>query len=631
MSGGGLWKDGWTPRLEGCDAVIIVPPFGELHYPSLGVHVLQACVAARGRRVGVLYANLLFAAAFGGRQYRIVASAFRGSFLGERLFARAAYGVAALGENAEAMFDHERLFGTRAAEAVYRDADQDVSGLIEDARHVEAHVPAWVETLAAHVAGLGAPVVGATTTFEQTGPAVALLAAIKRRAPATRVILGGANCEGEMAEGVSRIAPFADHVFSGECESAFPDFLDRLARGEAPGERILHGAPCQRMDAIPALDFDDYFEQRAAFLGDPAELGEAPQLSYETSRGCWWGQKHHCVFCGLNGEGMGFREKSPDKVISELGQLTNRYGVRDVMMTDNIMPNRYFASLIPRLPEELPGVSIFYEQKANLSLERLTALRAAGVRMIQPGIEALSTELLKLMRKGVSARQNLMLLRQARAVGISVIWNLLWGFAGETLRAYEETLALVRLIGHLQPPGGFWPVMIDRFSPYFTDPAQFGIRDLRPLPGYADFLPPGAPVDKLAYHFMGTAPCASREAPELMREIQQAVASWRGRWSAAAPPELRVGEHAGIFVLVDTRGLPETEPVELLDADAARRLLRAERFDASAAQLELIERNLAVHLDGWLQPLALADPAVLALLAAPSTAAAGRPLSLATA
>jgi len=82
---------------------------------------------------------------------------------------------------------------------------------------------------------------------------------------------------------------------------------------------------------------------------------------------------------------------------------------------------------------------------------------------------------------------------------------------------------------------------------------------------------------------------------------------------------------------VDTRGLPETEPVELLDADAARRLLRAERFDASAAQLELIERNLAVHLDGWLQPLALADPAVLALLAAPSTAAAGRPLSLATA
>ena len=39
-----------------------------------------------------------------------------------------------------------------------------------------------------------------------------------------------------------------------------------------------------------------------------------PQIPLETSRGCWWGMKHHCIFCGLNGKQMAFQDKSPDRV-----------------------------------------------------------------------------------------------------------------------------------------------------------------------------------------------------------------------------------------------------------------------------------------------------------------------------
>lgn len=615
MTSQGLWSGGWKPCFEGSDALIIVPPFVELHYPSLGAHVLQACVGTTGRRVGVLYANLLFASTFGGKFYRVVSGAIRGSFLDERLFARSAYGGSPLGRNSETTFALEKLFGVEVAKTVYRDADRDLGRqLLEELQRVEADVPTWIETMADYVAELEVSVIGATTTFAPTAAGVALLEAIKRRAPETVAILGGAQCEGVMAQGVAAIAPFVDHIFSGECEASFPLFLDRLSRGERPKERIVKGEPCERMNALPPPNFDEYFEQRSHYSGDPTEMGEPPSLPYETSRGCWWGQKHHCTFCGLNGEGMRFRTKAPDKVIAELKALTTRYGVNEVMMTDNIMPFDYFTSLIPRLPEELPGVSIFYEQKANLSRERLIALKSAGVHMIQPGIEALSTDLLKLMRKGVSASQNLNLLRHARGVGVSVIWNLLWGFAGETLRAYEETSALLQSITHLQPPGGFWPVMIDRFSPYFTEPERFDIHDVHPLPGYADFLPLGAPVEELAYHFMGSGAHASHSAPELMLDIQQAVAAWRGRWASADPPELRIGEHAGLFVLIDTRGLERTERVQALDAYRARQLLTASPYEGSAEQIEAIERRLAVNMDGWLQPLAVVDSATLALL-----------------
>jgi hypothetical protein len=161
----------------------------------------------------------------------------------------------------------------------------------------------------------------------------------------------------------------------------------------------------------------------------------------------------------------------------------------------------------------LPDLSIFYEQKANLPRERLVALKNAGIDTIQPGIEALSSDLLRQMRKGVSARQNLALLRDARGLNISLVWNLLWGFPGDRLDSYRETLALLPLLHHLQPPSGFWPVLIDRFSPYFYDAKNFGISNIRPLPGYFDINPAGTAVDHIAYHFNGDFECASAAAP----------------------------------------------------------------------------------------------------------------------
>ena len=117
------------------------------------------------------------------------------------------------------------------------------------------------------------------------------------------------------------------------------------------------------------------------------------------------------------------------------------------------MPRSYFRTLLPRLAAEVPGLRAFYEQKSNLSLDNVLELKAAGICDIQPGIEALSTSLLKRMDKGVSARQNIALMRYARAVGLSLTWNLLYAFPGDQLEDYEQTLALVPLLRHLNPPG----------------------------------------------------------------------------------------------------------------------------------------------------------------------------------
>src|SRR5262249_48318095 len=200
--------------------------------------------------------------------------------------------------------------------------------------------------------------------------------------------MGGANCEGEMAEGLAAVCPNIDHIFSGESEDTFTEFVHAVLKGTRPSAKILYGRPCANMDALPTLSYKEYFEQRSSYMAFPGPP-QHTYLTYETSRGCWWGQKQHCTFCGLNGEGMGFRRKSPERALDELRTILRENPTRNISMTDNIMPRDYFRTLLPLLQRELPGLNIFYEQKSNLTFNDVLALKQAGINTIQPGIEAL--------------------------------------------------------------------------------------------------------------------------------------------------------------------------------------------------------------------------------------------------
>jgi ribosomal peptide maturation radical SAM protein 1 len=319
---------------------------------------------------------------------------------------------------------------------------------------------------------------------------------------------------------------------------------------------------------------------------------------------------------------MAFRAKSPDTVINDLKYLLARHPSRQVRMSDNIMPFTYFKTLLPRLQAELPGLQLFYEQKANLSLAQVMVLKQAGVFEIQPGIEALSSSLLKRMDKGVLARQNIALLRYARAANLNLCWNLLWGFPGDQRHEYDETLTLLPLLRHLQPPIGLYHLSIDRFSPYFDRPADYGIRQIKPFGGYTQLLPDRVDLDQIAYCFVADYDCDSHHQPELMLTIQGELKTWQAAWQATiklspiiemhTPPLLRVTlETDGRFLLRDTRGLPGAEERAWLTRQQASIALAARPF-APAAEIEwALERKLGVVLDGWYVPLATADPELL--------------------
>lgn len=300
---------------------------------------------------------------------------------------------------------------------------------------------------------------------------------------------------------------------------------------------------------------------------------------------------------------MTHRIKDADKVAREISALSLRHDVDRVLMVDNIMPHSYFSTLLPKLAEAEGKLHVFYEQKANLGRTRMAALARAGVTDIQPGIESLSTQTLKLMRKGTSLAINLDCLRQARSAGISTAWNLLSDFPGDSAKEYARIADIVPLLHHLEPPDGLGGLSIDRFSPYHMDPAAFGISNVRPMPSYSEVFP-GQDDPRLAYHFVGDYVSGLRSAPDVAKALRDALAAWGKAWHAGPPllflfdlaPERRL--------LVDTRPIADGAP-RMVDDVEARILLRGTSSRSPLVDA-LLARGQLVEGDGRYLPISCA-------------------------
>ncbi|KAK0348056.1 hypothetical protein LTR94_038722, partial [Friedmanniomyces endolithicus] len=67
--------------------------------------------------------------------------------------------------------------------------------------------------------------------------------------------------------------------------------------------------------------------------------------------------------------------------------------------------------MLDRLAQTSPRLRLMGEIKANQSDERLGRFAAAGFVELQPGIESFSSEVLKLMDKGVRGIHNVLTLK----------------------------------------------------------------------------------------------------------------------------------------------------------------------------------------------------------------------------
>ncbi|WP_330176714.1 RiPP maturation radical SAM C-methyltransferase [Streptomyces sp. NBC_01498] len=379
------------------------------------------------------------------------------------------------------------------------------------ALHVTA--PDFVRHIAERIVEINPDVVGFTSTFQQNTAALAAAKYVKRLAPHIATAMGGANCDGKQGESVHRNFPFVDYVLRGEGEVSFPALLTALDEGEPvsevpglcwrgeDGASVVNAMSTKPLPpaAILPPDYSGYFERLAS---SHARHWVEPKLVVEGARGCWWGEKHHCTFCGLNGSFMEFRSKSPDVFYDEIIELARKHRVLDMYVVDNILDMGYVKTLLPRIIDSEFDLRMHIEIKSNMRRGQLQTLADAGLIFVQPGIESLNSRVLNLMDKGVSGGQNVRMLRDAATVGLSVAWNYLHGFPGESVEDYDDVVDQLAALEHLNPPvGPSSRIAIERFSPYFNNPG-LGFSELSAAEPYRlTYDLPDAEMFDLAYVF----------------------------------------------------------------------------------------------------------------------------------
>lgn len=564
-----------------------VVPFAAVESPALGVSLLKAALARRSIESEIKYFNLDLVRKIGLDQYHEIEHEGDhgamgeappvGLMLGEWVFCELAFR-----EHASPGMSYERWM------AEVRD---DADALLERALRVRDACDTLLEEWSEEVARRRPRVLGLTTTFQQTCACLALARRVKERPDPPIIVLGGANCEASMGLEMLRSFPWIDYVATGPSEVAFPDFVEQLLGGnDSPRARGIVGrgwmlttpkpSSIEDLDELPIPDFGEYFAAIET-LGLSASI--RPRLPFEGSRGCWWGAKHHCTFCGLNGDELRFRSKSPERVVLELEHLATTHGVSRVDWVDNILDHTYPRTALKELAERELGLEMFCETKSNLRFQELETMRAAGVSRIQPGIESFSDPILALMRKGSTGLQNVQLLRWCVELGIQVEWNLLYGFPGEPSEEYGRMASWLPWIVHLEPPRFCTHIRLDRFSPYFSTPAELGLTAVRPAPAYSGIFPLGPDaLAELAYFFEFDR-IEGEGAESYARPMVEVCRGWSElhSTSSAVPPRLDAFIAGKVVLITDSRPCA-TRARHAVTGDAARVLLACDRIDRAA-------------------------------------------------
>jgi ribosomal peptide maturation radical SAM protein 1 len=529
------------------NVALVSMPWSSVYRPSLAIAILKRCVRSAGFTPTVHLLCMDFAKQIGLPIYERLSET--GVVYADWFFAQHLFGPRGLGELANGWQDvadsplGRELVRTCADPA---DAKSDVETAAAVCRRLaDEEVPRFIDEAMVRTDWGAYDVVGFTTTFSQSLASLALARQIKMRHPHVHIVFGGANVDSEMGVEFIKGFPWIDYVVHGEAEHSFPALLQAIAVGDVG--RHVRGVSLRRdgavirgdQDVTPLSDLDespqpDYTDYVAALERIGLTKKVHLRLYLETSRGCWWGAKHHCTFCGLNATTMAYRKKSADRAYAEIMSLSKEYRCLRFSAADNILPVEYYSQLLPRLVDARIDLKMFYEVKANLTREQLRLFRAGGITEIQPGIESFSSRLLQLMRKGVTGLQNIQLLKWCHELDIEPHWNYLYGFPGEHPDDYARIPELFRLLGHLHPPTTVSPVIFERFSPYFFDRDRFGLT-LTPWPVYHTIFPAHrVSLDRVAYYFEGRWRDQSGHPEEYIAATRAAWQTWRDEWRTNA-------------------------------------------------------------------------------------------------
>ncbi len=494
------------------DLCFVNMPYSPVERPPLGIGLLQAVLEENGFSTAAVYANIPWCERIGVPLYTV---GERAQYLfGDWTFSAAAF------PGFEP--DSDSYLQATFQDTTLRLLGIERGNLPEFGSHLRRKAIDFVEETAHRVIALDPLIVGCSSTYMAHVSSLALLRRIGELAPDIVTMMGGANCESVMGLTTHEKFPWVDYVVSGEADHIIVDLVRAIR--EKGSEVGLHGLPrgvigpihrtsrysglredpprvsTESLEGLPLPSYDDYFTElrTAPVLSEVVQ----PGLPVEGSRGCWWGSKRQCTFCGLNGRAMQYRTRPVDQVIRDIETLEKRHKTKRIGFADNILNPTWFTTLFPALAEHDLSYKISCETTPGLTKDQVRVMAEAGVELVQPGIESLDPAMLALLNKGTRAWLNVRFLKWCLYYGIDVLWFLLDQAPGQDNGWYATTRKLFPSLCHLQPPRRLYSIIFSRFGTYHENPDVYDL-DLQPMDGYSVIYPlSSSELHGIAYYFV---------------------------------------------------------------------------------------------------------------------------------
>ncbi len=514
-------------------ALIVVMPWAIPHFPALGPALVRSILIQHGIECDILYGNLLFSRL-------LQADTFIERELSKVPICELAFTPYYFGTDKDKAARDLQAYVTGIAVNPSAIADDAFAFVVEKAGEC-------IDVLSSDVPWEDYDVVGFSVMMQQTVAALALAKRIKARSPSTTIVFGGPNTARPMGLEMIRIFPEIDYILEGEVDATIAKLFSHIRSGvkdKIKLQGLLYrdeagkvvdvggvGSPFHDLNSLPYPDYLPFLEQ----VERHGLTHIDPVMPFETSRGCWWGQKHHCTFCGIDDEFLKYRVKTDARIIDEVLALSARHRRAELFAVDSIINHKSFKTLLPafeKLREEQGyDFTFFFETKSNLKREHAQIFRRAGVNAVQPGIESFSDHVLKIMDKGTTAAKQIQCMKLLFESDVTVYWNFIFDFPQETEQDYLDLIAAVPFLHHLPAlhNEGLVPVQMNRFAPYHNTPDKYGIFDLK-AKDYYDLVFPDPAVDRdsLAFYFnFSHGNTGNKRFEELQHGLLDAIELWR--------------------------------------------------------------------------------------------------------
>lgn len=164
-----------------------------------------------------------------------------------------------------------------------------------------------------------------------------------------------------------------------------------------------------------------------------------PTTTMITSRGCPYG----CTFCDKSVFGRTFRAHSPEYVVNEMEELSDRYKMKELFLVDDTFTfnNARVFEICRLIKERKLDISWnCFARVDTVTKELLKEMAGAGCWMVSYGVESGNQEVLNLINKGVTLDRIKNAIRWTKNAGLETKGTFMIGHPADTIKTIDETI-----------------------------------------------------------------------------------------------------------------------------------------------------------------------------------------------